>query len=115
MVARRVLFSCNHPLSQLLEMVHWPMCLNDFENNFCNSDYLIKRAILCTTNKTVDSINKQILTKMPKNKTILHSKNTPVDEGQAALYPVEFLNEYRRPTSSNYRAHRKDKLYSFHV
>jgi hypothetical protein len=69
------------------ELVEWVS--NDFKNN-CNSYYLIKRAILCTTNKTVDSINKQILTKIPDNKTILYGTNTPVDEGQAALYPVEF-------------------------
>ena len=76
-------------------MVEW--VYNDFENNYCNSDYLIKGAILCTTYKTdsmIDSINKQILTKMPEYKTILHSKNTPVDEEQAALYPVEFLNGF---------------------
>ena len=79
----------NNKIDELVEWVY-----NDFENNYCNSDYLIKRAILCTTNKTVDSINKQILNKIPGNKTILYSTNTPVDEGQAALYPVEFLNEF---------------------
>ena len=31
---------------------------------------------------------------MAEYKTILHSKNTPVDEEQAALYPVEFLNGF---------------------
>ena len=31
---------------------------------------------------------------MSEYKTILLSKNTPVDEGQEALYPVEFLNEF---------------------
>ena len=30
------------------------------------------------------------MTKIPDNKTIHYSTNTPVYEGQAALYPVEF-------------------------
>ena len=83
------IFLENNKIDELVEWVY-----NDFENNYCNSDYLIKRAILWTINKTVDSINKHILTKIQDNKTILYSTNTTVDEGQAALYSVEFLNEF---------------------
>ena len=54
---------------------------NDFENNNLKSDYLIKRSILCTTNRNVDSINKQILTKLSDETSISYSTNTPVNEG----------------------------------
>ena len=54
---------------------------NDFENNNLKSDYLIKRSILCTTNRNVNSINKQILTKLSDETSISYSTNTSVNEG----------------------------------
>ena len=73
-------------------LIEW--IYNYFENNYFKSEYLIKRAILCTTNRNFDSIYKQILTKLPNETSIFYSTNTPVNEVQAALYPIEFLNEF---------------------
>ena len=67
---------------------------NDFINRYKEQNYLINRSILCTKNITVDRINKDVLNMMPEQKVTYHSVDTPRDEDNANIYPIEFLNSY---------------------
>ena len=67
---------------------------DDFANQYTNQTYLENRAILCTTNKTVNVINTLLLDKIPGENHCLFSTDTPISEGQNITYPVEFLNQF---------------------
>jgi hypothetical protein len=67
---------------------------NDFATKFHDSNYLTKRAILCTTNRTVKRLNNIILNILPNKITTLYSTDTPIDEGQVSNYPIEYINQF---------------------
>lgn len=60
--------------------------------NFVNHNWLSERAILAGTNKDVDGINFDVLTKIRGDIVVYRSFATIVNEGEAVNYPVEFLN-----------------------
>jgi ATP-dependent DNA helicase PIF1 len=67
---------------------------NDFEVYSRSFDYLKDRAILCTTNKSVEAINKMILEKLcTQAKEYLSADSLIAADGlNENLYPPEFLH-----------------------
>ena len=65
---------------------------NDFNHNYTNTKYLIDRAILTTTNQTVDKINEEILNLLPTDEMIYYSADSATDPEKLYLQPTEFLN-----------------------
>ena len=55
-------------------------------------DFVAIRAILATKNEVVDAINDICLNKMDNEEIIIPSADSTVDPGDAALYPVEYIN-----------------------
>lgn len=67
---------------------------DNIETEYKNENYFNNRALLCTTNKTVDALNEQILQKIPETEfTYLSRSSSNIDDSNE-LYPIEFLNNY---------------------
>ena len=64
----------------------------DLQKNYTDKEWMCSRAILATTNKSVDEINETILHTLPGELHTYRSADTvPLDQNPT-MYPVEFLN-----------------------
>ncbi|XP_036341509.1 ATP-dependent DNA helicase PIF1-like [Rhagoletis pomonella] len=65
--------------------------------NYLDHDWLRERAILAPNNVHVNSINYQILEKLPGGVTTYKSVDSAMNQDDAVNYPVEFLNSLEPP------------------
>ena len=68
---------------------------NDIQTNYTKDNYFTDRAILCTKNNTVHSVNKLILDKLPEDEITYFSRDSSTFDETNAIYPIEFLNSYQ--------------------
>lgn len=64
----------------------------NMESNIHNLEYFKERAILCSTNETVNKANEKLLKKLSTPSVHCHSIDTVLDPDQAAAFQTEFLN-----------------------
>ena len=64
----------------------------DIETNFRTPNWLSKRAILAPKNKMVDSLNSELLKKIPGDEKTYKSKDFPIQAHDSVKYPQEVLN-----------------------
>ena len=67
---------------------------DNIETKYNEPKYFTNRGILCANNKTVESMNNEILKLIPEDEINYFSTNTSAIDELNSLYPVEFLNEY---------------------
>jgi ATP-dependent DNA helicase PIF1 len=78
----------NEDINNLIKWVY-----NDLQNNQQNPcNYYCDRAILSTTNSTIDLLNNQILEQIHGDIHVLYSADTVKEENQQTMITVEFLN-----------------------
>ena len=65
---------------------------DDFENSHENTNYLIEREILSTTNITVKFINEEVLKTLKTEKKMYHCADELANQNKAAIHAIEFLN-----------------------
>ena len=69
------------------------MCVYpDLQNNGMNPEWLAERAILSPLNKTVSTLNNWLLDTFPGQERLYKSTNTNINDAEAVVYPVEYLN-----------------------
>ena len=78
------------PLSKPEELIE--IIYENIEKNYHNSNYLIERAILVTTNKLADYINAEVLKILPTEEKTYYSADICQNQNEPDLYPIEFLN-----------------------
>ncbi|CAF0883254.1 unnamed protein product [Brachionus calyciflorus] len=64
----------------------------ELEKNFLNSDFILNRAILSTTNNEVDKINEFIIQKFPGEEHVYFSVNKCLNDKEDSFIPTEYLN-----------------------
>jgi hypothetical protein len=67
---------------------------DDLEHKYIEPKYFSERAILCTKNKTVNSIYRHILNLIPEQSIAYYSTNSSSFDEYNSNYPIEFLNDY---------------------
>jgi len=77
---------CNTP-QEVFDTVYANM-----ESNIHNLEYFKERAILCSTNETVNKANEKLLKKLSTPSAHCHSIDTVLNPDQAAAFQTEFLN-----------------------
>ena len=83
----------NYDITDLISNV-----FDDLPKNYTNNNYFTDRAILCTKNNTVHSINKMILDQIPEPEVIYYSRNKSTHDDANSIYPIEFLNDFQSLT-----------------
>ena len=76
-----------HTLEELKSSVYPDIAING-----TNSDWLAERAILSPLNKTVSNINNWLVNEFPGIEKMYKSIDSPGNDEEAVIYPVEFLN-----------------------
>ena len=69
----------------------------DLAVNYNTPGWLSKRAILAPKNLTVDTLNEDLLNKIPGDKKTYHSKDFPIIAVDSTKYPTEVLNQMNFP------------------
>ena len=64
----------------------------NIETNYKTPNWLSKRAILAPKNKMVDSLNLELLKKLPGEEKTYKSKDFPIQAHDSIKYPQEVLN-----------------------
>ena len=65
--------------------------------NYTSHKWLSERAILAPKNVRVDSLNEDLLAKIPGRERTYHSLDFPIKSHDATKYPVEVLNKINFP------------------
>lgn len=85
-------------LNELIEKI-----FPNISSNYLNSKWISDRTIITLRNDNADTINEQILHKIPGDEIIYESIDSTVNEDEATMYPTEFLNSLNHPGIPNHK------------
>ena len=78
------------PLTYTADLIN--KVYEDFDKNYHDIEYLMKRGVLVTTNKLADQINEDVLSLLSTEEKTYFSADDVVNVNEPDLYPTEFLN-----------------------